>query len=444
MKDLTRSARQIPAINSLVGQIHDLMAPQKLPHKLAVRLARQIASRLRHDKDFQLSQKSILAHLDPLLSPGPKRVLNGTGILLHTNLGRAPLNAAVVEEAFTQVAGYTDLEMDLSSGKRGHRDRRFAELAHLLWSVEDATLVNNAAAAVTLSIAALASNRQTVISRGELIEIGGSFRMPDIMRLAGTQLVEVGTTNKTRIEDYRMALGPNTGCLFKTHPSNYRIEGFTAETRLKAISQLGREHEIPVIMDLGSGLSRMTTVSSFSETTIEDCLEAEPDLVIFSGDKLLGGVQAGIILGTRQAIQRLRKHAMMRMVRVDKFTQALICHQLTHIAFEKQNLIFELANMAADQLKVRGQQLMEQLPSDRYTLIPTSAYLGGGSMPGEVRPSYSLVHHSKHPQKIAKMARGLRPALIGYIHKDAFHINLAAILPKQDQQLLTLLHKLTH
>jgi len=442
MKEFPARLRQIPPVNALVEHIQTFLQPRVLNRAIAVETARAIANHLRQNPDAALNDGLISEFLDPLTDPGPKRVVNGTGILLHTNLGRTPLPIQAIERALGEAADFTALEFNLDTGKRGHRDHRFAALAKRLWPIEDATLVNNAAAAVTLALASLAQNRETVISRGELIEIGGSFRMPDIMKFAGTKLVEVGTTNKTRIEDYRNALGPETACLFKAHPSNFSIEGFTQQTPLKEMVALGREAGIPVIMDLGSGLSHLAQLTRSDESTIEDCLDCQADLVIFSGDKLFGGVQAGMVLGKAALIAKMRRHPMMRMVRVDKFTHGIVAQQLSQLAFGEPSRLTTLANQSKSDMENRARSLLNQLPTERFEMVASSAFLGGGSMPGQARPSVSLVFRAGKAQKIADKARTLTPPLIGHIQKDAFHINLAGIFPHQDDVLLQLLKTL--
>lgn len=442
MKELTIKRRHIPPINKVVQRLQDIAAPASIPHNLAVQWARELTQRMRSEAAFLLEDQDLRDYVAPVLFPGPRKVLNGTGILLHTNLGRAPLDEAVLAKAIEQVKGYTDLELSLVDGKRGHRDRRFASLARRLWQVEDATLVNNAASAVTLTLAALAAGRETVVSRGELIEIGGSFRMPDIMAFAGTKLREVGTTNKTRIGDYERALNPQSACLFKAHPSNYQIQGFTLETSLEDLTSLGKERHIPVVMDLGSGYSEAHHIQHITEDSIESCLKAQPDVLIFSGDKLLGGVQAGIILGNASAIEKIRRHTMMRMVRVDKLTQSLVCHQLSALALQHQAPITQLANTTVEAMRQRAEAIVAQLPQKTFVWEPSENFIGGGSVPGQSRPSIALVCRRGSAQELADKLRGGSPPLIGYIQKDALYVNLATILPEQDGELLNCLKTL--
>lgn len=442
MKELGSKHRRIPPINSLVNRICEHLHPAICPHDFAVSLARQFAHQLRTQPGLEDSSAQLDVFLQPLLAPGPRQVLNGTGIFLHTNLGRAPLSADVLHRAFDEVFGYTNLETDLSSGKRGHRDRTFQRLAQQLWGVEDATLVNNAAAAVNLSITALAAGKETIVSRGELIEIGGSFRMPDIMAFAGTRLVEVGTTNKTRIRDYASAITPFTGCLFKAHPSNYAIQGFTQAATLPELVALGKENNLPVIMDLGSGYSSFAPLPQLEEPTIEEAVKAEADVIIFSGDKLLAGVQAGLVLGTQKAITAMRKHTMMRMVRVDKLTHAITCHQLRALALGNPMPFHQLVSTPPEQLRLRAQTLVDQLANMHLTVVASTSQMGGGSLPGTERPSYSLAYRGPHAQQLADKARLASPPLIGYLQNEMFFVNLATLFPHQDQDLLTLMRNL--
>ena len=425
--------QRIPGINRLAEMVTELF--DKIPHEASVRLARYLATQLRADPKAELRSDWIRRQLAPVLEPGPVSVINGTGILLHTNQGRAPLDRDLVLRALDRVAGYTDLELSLDSGKRSHRDRHFAELARLVWGVEDATLVNNAAAAVALTLAALGGGRETVVSRGELIEIGGSFRLPDIMEQAGTKLVEVGATNKTKIDDYHKAITDQTGCLLKTHTSNYRIEGFTAEVSLEDMVKVGREHQVPVVMDLGSGLSGSLPFPAVPEPFIEGYLDNDPDLLIFSGDKLFGSVQSGIVLGKRASVEKLRKHPMMRMLRQDKLSISIICHQLHDTFLGRQNPLSQLACATLDHLRQRAESLAAKCNDARVTVVEDDGFLGGGSLPQEKRPSISICIAVK---SVASFSRRLRLGpchLMGYVRNECYFINMAGLFPHQDERI---------
>lgn len=421
----------IPSINRLAAMVGEQVG--EIPHEAAVILARGLAQQLRENPGQEVDSPWLASQLAPLLNPGPQPTINGTGILLHTNQGRAPLDRDLILQALDRVCGYTDLELNLDKGKRGHRDRHFARLARMVWGVEDATLVNNAAAAVCVAIAALGELRETVVSRGELIEIGGSFRLPDIMRMAGTKLVEVGTTNKTHIEDYVWGIGPNTGCLFKTHTSNFRIEGFTAEVTLAELVELGRVRKIPVVMDLGSGLSQSLPFPKLPEPSIEDYLKARPDLLIFSGDKLFGSIQAGIILGKRHAVRAVRQHPMMRLVRQDKLSISIICHQLRETFLGKPNPLSQLANTPLAELRARAQLLAAGFSNEVVSVVDDVSFLGGGSLPQEKQPSVSLQIKVKKVDGFARQLRLGNPPIIGYVRNDHFLINMASLFPQQDQ-----------
>ncbi len=427
---------RIPGVNRLIDMVRAAAPELDLPHELGARLARAVADALRGDSELAATPEFLRAFLRPLLRPGPAPAVNATGVILHTNLGRAPIRRETALAALSQTEGYTDLEIDPASGKRGSRHRHFAELARLVWGVEDALLVNNAAAAVCLSLAAIAGGREAVVSRGELIEIGGSFRLPDIMALAGVTLVEVGATNKTKPDDYRRAIGPQTACLMKTHPSNYRIEGFALETPLPELVAIGRERDTPVIMDLGSGLSRWMPFPSTPEPSIEDYLAMGPDLLMFSGDKLFGSVQAGIILGKADLIEKLRRHPMMRMVRLDKLGIALLCGQLRDTALAREHPLSRLALAGVDDLRRRATAIREACaPGLAMAIIEESAYVGGGSLPQEQRPSVALSLARANPSALAKRLRLGVPRVIGHIRDGSLRLNLASVFPEQDEAL---------
>ncbi len=428
----TRDQRaQIPSINKLKQAVAGFWTEGGCDDRLLLRLARYLADSLRAEPQTRWSPEWGRRRLQPLLAPGPRPLINATGIMLHTNMGRAPLQAAVVQAALARVQGYTDLELAEDSARRGRRDRHIAGLARLLWGVEDATLVNNAAAAVALALTAVARDRETLVSRGELIEIGGSFRLPDVMTQAGTRLREVGTTNRTRLVDYEQALGDQTGCLFKAHPSNYRVEGFTEETSLADLTELGRRHDVPVIYDLGGGYTEHLAAVVGDEPSIEAALACAPDLLIFSCDKLLGGVQAGLVLGRAEYVDRMRCQTLMRMVRADKLTISILCHQLVHV---QRGLPTATALMAAQtiaDLERRAAQLVSRL-GPLWRVEPDSAYIGGGSLPGQARPSCALVYDGPDKQRLADDLRRAEPGVLATIRGGLLRLNMATVFPEQD------------
>ncbi|CAM2005416.1 L-seryl-tRNA(Sec) selenium transferase [Acanthopleuribacter pedis] len=431
MVTMDRRAK-IPNINRVKQVIRAFFPDHDCDERLLLRLARFTTEHVREHAGAVWSPDVCRRLLQPLLEPGPRPLINATGIMLHTNMGRAPLQASVVQQALARVAGYTDLELDAASAKRGHRDRHIAALARLLWPVEDATLVNNAAAAVCLALSALARDRETVVSRGELIEIGGSFRLPDVMTQAGTHLREVGTTNKTRIADFEAAVGPRTGCLFKAHPSNYRIEGFTHEVPLHELTALGRRTGVPVVYDLGGGYSEHLALPAADEPSIEAALAAEPDLLIFSCDKLLGGVQAGLVLGRADLIAQLRRQTLMRMLRTDKLTLSIVCHQLAHVQRGLATPTSRLANQDPAQLERRAAAL-NSLLGPAWRLVPDETYIGGGSLPAQARPGTALAYDGADKQKLADCLRRGEPGLLASIRGGLLRLNLATVFPEQDE-----------
>lgn len=325
-------------------------------------------------------------------------VINATGIVLHTNLGRAPLGQAVIAAIGEAASGYCNLEFDLDSGRRGERTAHAREVLKLLTGAEDAVVVNNNAALLLLALSVLAKGKEVIVSRGELIEIGGSFRLPDIMAASGARMVEVGTTNRTRLADYEKAIGPDTGLLFKAHRSNFAIIGFTEEASVRELSGLARAHGLPLLYDQGCGLLRRPIGSVFDqEPDVRSLLEEGADLVAFSGDKLLGGPQAGILVGGQALIQRLAKAPLMRALRVDKLTYAaLIAACLGFLCpteeVERHNPAFAFLSRTPGELRALAEHLQAAL-SERgiaSRVVASGGQCGGGALPGVVIPSSAV------------------------------------------------------
>ncbi len=327
-----------------------------------------------------------------------KKVINATGITIHTNLGRVPYGKTLLNEAFQLLEGYNNLEFDLKSGQRGNRNDHAVELLKFLTGAEDIVIVNNCAAAVMFCLRTFAKNKEVIISRGELVEIGGSFRVPDIMAASDCKMVEVGTTNKTRITDYKNAVTSKTAMFFKAHKSNYVIQGFTEEVEMKQLADLGKELNIPVMYDQGSGLLRSVSHPAFkNEPDIRTAVSSGADLICFSGDKLLGGPQAGIIAGKKKYIEKLKKAPMMRALRVCKTTLALLetaCSYYLNeeLLFEK-NMIFRNASKNIKEIEKTAGVLAEKLKKQGVDcdVIENSTQIGGGSLPGNEVPSRAVI-----------------------------------------------------
>jgi L-seryl-tRNA(Ser) seleniumtransferase len=378
-------------------------------------------------------RQRVQSRLGALTQPGPWRVLNATGVIIHTNLGRAPLAREAVAAA-TAAAGYCNLELDMASGQRGSRHSHVEELLCRLTGAEAAMAVNNNAAAVLLALATVAQGREGIISRGQLVEIGGSFRVPEVMAQSGVRLVEVGTTNKTYLEDYRRAISAETGVLMRVHPSNYRVVGFQQEVPLADLVALGREHDLPVLDDLGSGTLVDLTPWGIDEPTVQQSVLAGADLVCFSGDKMLGGPQCGIIVGKEAWIARLRKHPLARALRCDKITLAALSATLAlYIEPEGWRRVPVLAMLTESlaEIEARARKLataLAGLPAAVEVKADISP-VGGGALPlhqletrvVQVRP------RDRTAQDLAGALRQGRPPAVARVRDEAVLLDVRTL-----------------
>lgn len=327
-----------------------------------------------------------------------RAVYNATGVIIHTNLGRTPLGKDMVNEVSEILSGYSNLEFDLERGIRSDRNIHASKLLKYITGAEDILIVNNNAAAVILILETLARDKEVIISRGELIEIGGSFRIPEIMAASGCKMVEVGSTNKTRISDYKNSISGNTGILFKAHKSNYTIKGFIEEVELSDLVELSKNYSIPVVYDMGSGLLKKAHIKAFeNEPDVKQALSTGADLICFSGDKLLGGPQAGIIAGKEKYIKLLKKEPLMRALRVCKLTLAFLenaCrYYLNEGMLKEKNILYKILNRPEKELKVCSQLLQKELKkhSIESIIVDSFGQYGGGSMPEHSIKSFSVV-----------------------------------------------------
>lgn len=374
-------------------------------------------------------------------------VVNATGILLHTGLGRAPLAAEAIEAMGEIAAGYASVELDLTSGQRSQRMRAVVPLLKELTGAEAAAVVNNNAGATLLTLSAVAAGKEVIVSRGQLVEIGGSYRLPDVMQASGAQLKEIGTTNKTRLADYENAIGPDTGALLQVHTSNYVIAGFSESTSLPDLVSLGQQHQLPVIDDIGSGaLIDFQKFGIQDEPTVAGSIRAGADLVLFSGDKLLGGPQCGIIVGRQRWIEKITKHPLMRALRVDKVTLAglratLQLYRDPDTACQRVPLL-TLLNTSIENLRQRAERLAPQLNESAaikdITVIEDITYLGGGSVPTQAIATccLSLASASGSIDALAAQLRSGNIAVVGRIHQDRLLLDLRSMLASQDQLLV--------
>jgi len=392
--------RDLPSVDELARTSDDPLAVEAA--RVVVARARE---RIRAGTDPGDLGEELRAQLRAARAPRLRRVLNATGVIVHTNLGRAPLAEAALEHVAHAAAGYSNLEYDLDAGARGSRQTHVAELLHRLTGAEAALVVNNNAAAVLLALAALAEGREVVVSRGELIEIGDGFRIPDVLARSGARLREVGTTNRTRAADYDAAVGPETAVLLRVHQSNFRVVGFTELPTVEELSHVARSHGLVLVDDLGSG----ALVDVGDEPTARASLSAGADLVCFSGDKLLGGPQAGIVVGRGELVERLRRHPLQRALRADKLTLAALEGTL-RLALEAPDEVpvLRMLREPAESVRARAERLAALVGGE---VEETIARAGGGALPLAELPSYACAVE----QELAQPLRAGDPPVVGIV-----------------------------
>jgi len=367
-------------------------------------------------------------------APRLRRVINASGVILHTNLGRAPLSKAAVDALTRNAASYSNLELDLETGKRGERADLVRGLLTALFACESALVVNNNAAAVLLALTALCKGREVIVSRGQLVEIGGSFRMPDVMRLSGARMVEVGTTNRTRASDYEGAITERTAAILRVHTSNYRVTGFTESASLAEMAQVARAAGVLLIDDLGSGAS----ATFGDEPTVAESV-AHCDVVTFSGDKLLGGPQAGIVLGRAEPVKKMARHPLARAVRIDKLTLAALEATLAQRSSGRADEIpvERMLRTPVDQVRRRVAMWAVKLDERgvRNRLVDGESAVGGGSLPGHGLPTVLLSLHGPASKIAAALRQGV-PPVIARIEGDRCCIDPRTVLRGEDEELL--------
>jgi L-seryl-tRNA(Ser) seleniumtransferase len=393
-------------------------------------------------------EAAVPARLESDSAPSLVAVINATGVVIHTNLGRAPLSDAAIARIAALAGGYTNLEYDLARGARGHRDQHAQRLLCRVTGADAAVVVNNNAAATLVVLAALATGREVLISRGELVEIGGGFRVPDVMAQSGARLREVGTTNRTRLSDYAAALSDKTAVILRVHPSNFRIEGFTERVKLDELVGLGRRFNVPVVEDLGSGYLGFAPGDAAlgDEPDVRSSVSIGADLVLFSGDKLLGGPQSGIIVGKSDPVTAVRRHPLMRAMRVDKMTCAALEATLGEIAAGRTTQTIPVAAMislSVDTIARRASALAERLASSgiRSEVVEGQSTIGGGSAPGSALATRLIALDNSTVSASATEAalrRGV-PPVITRIEQDRVVIDLRTVPPAQDDVLAMLI-----
>ena len=435
--------KEIPSVDEVIECNSDLLI--NAPYLYYLNIIRNTLNKIRNDilegnsfsnvREYSLKQvKEVIMEIS---TSNMKHVINGTGIILHTGLGRAPLSKELLQEAVDRVYPYSNLELELQTGKRGERTGHVESLINALAGTESALVVNNNAAAVLLMLNTLSEGKNVIISRGEQVEIGGSFRIPDVIRKSGCNMVEVGTTNKTHLKDYKQAITKNTGAFLVAHTSNYKVLGFTQTVELNDLSALAKKHRIPLILDLGSGaIADFQKLGLPHEPTVRTYLKSGASVLSFSGDKLLGGPQAGIICGKKSLIRKIYNNPMYRALRCDKLTYAILEGTLrsyyTASDIHSQNLTMALFSRKQEELEKLGKKILKKLPKkivENYgiEIIPTDVEAGSGSLPLEKFPSAALVFTGKKASPLAQVFRNSDPPILGYITGKQFHIDLKAI-----------------
>lgn len=454
--------RSLPSVDFLLKQSAALVAEFGRP--LTVQALRATLEAIRVDvqagKDVP-SNEELLAHAASRLAgwtkPTLEPVINATGVILHTNLGRAPLSKSAMDAMLAASAGYANLEFDLDTGKRGSRLHHSEALLKQLTGAEAAVVVNNCASAVLLVLSALAKGKRVIIPRSQLVEIGGGFRVPDVMKQSGAKLVEIGTTNKVRIADYEEALSATSlrlsvsqsapeSVLMRAHRSNFRIVGFTEEPTLGDMVKTAHKHGATFLDDLGSGtFIDVVRYGMAHEPTIQESLAAGVDVVMFSGDKLLGGPQAGIVLGRADLLAKIKKHPLARAVRADKTRLAALSATLIHYLkdeAEREIPIWQMIAQTPESIKARAEAWKTELGCGQ--VVPAESTVGGGSLPGESLPTFVLSLSVPSPDKFLAKLRKHAPPVIARAENDRVLLDPRTVLPEQEPLLLAALAALVH
>jgi len=429
----------LPAVGKLINQPPYAELVEEFGRVQVVEAIREQVAAERGDKvldDVERSRR-VSARLRSIAAPRLQWVINASGVILHTNLGRAPLARSAVD-ALAVAGGYSNLELDLETGRRGERADLLSGLLNRLFDCQAALVVNNNAAAVLLALTALCKGREVVVSRGQLVEIGGSFRMPDVMRLSGARMVEVGTTNRTRAADYEQAITDRTAALLRVHTSNYRVSGFTESAPLADMEAVARRHEVLLIDDLGSGASEPMA----DEPTVAESLQLS-DVVTFSGDKLLGGPQAGVVLARSakgsEAVRKMARHPLARAVRIDKLTLAALEATLRlRLAGHIEDIPVErMLRVQIEEIRRRAALWSVKLEERgvKNTLVPGDSAVGGGSLPGHALPTM-LIALSGPASRLSTALRRGEPPVIARIEKDACCLDPRTVLRGEDEQLI--------
>ncbi len=450
IKPMATEFRRLPSVDKVLAD--ERLAQASYPHDLLVdvirgRLERERLSITAGRPSASLEDivTSVVAELEALARPTLRRVINASGVILHTNLGRAPLSPEALAAMDEASRGYSNLEFDLATGSRGSRHVHVEGLLCRLTGAEAALVVNNNAAAVLLGLSALAKRKEVIVSRGQAVEIGGGFRIPDVMRQSGVKLVEVGTTNRTYAADFEEAITPRNAALLRVHSSNFRLVGFTSEVTLEELVAIGRKHNLLVFDDLGSGCFLDTTVYGLApEPMVQQSVKAGAALTFFSGDKLVGGPQAGIIVGQKEYIDKLKKHPLARALRIDKTRLAGLAATLLHYLKEEATAKVPVWRMIAaplDEIERRARSWSAALSDSK--VVPGETMVGGGSLPGGSLPTRLVALAGVDIKAIAERLRSREVPVIGRIEKDRLLLDPRSVLPEEDSIVLEALRNVS-
>ncbi len=449
---MTTKYRSIPSVEKILSHKSTEFFLDKYTRGFLVGLIREYLNELRENvtngseiPDLETIINEISMRLSLITTHSPKSVINATGIIIHTNLGRVPLSQESIKAIINCAAGYTDLEFDLNLNRRGSRHANTEHLLRHITGAERAIVVNNNASALLVTLSALSSRQDVIVSRGEAVEIGGGFRIPDIIKQSGANLIEVGTTNRTYIEDYGSAITQNTGAILKVHTSNFKVTGFVHEPSLSDLVKLSNDSDIPLIHDLGSGCFIDTSVFSLShEPTVQESIKNDVPLVLFSGDKLLGGPQSGIIIGNKKLVDKVSYHPTARAVRIDKLSiaglNATLMHYLENNVLDKIP-VWRMISASIDEIKNRALSWNQQL-GDIGEIAPGLSAVGGGSLPGDTLPTMTLRLDKKvcnGPEHFTKILREGPVPVIARIDEQSVILDPRTVLPEQDDQVVELL-----
>jgi L-seryl-tRNA(Ser) seleniumtransferase len=426
--------RELPAVDQVLSWLKHLEG--RFPRRLMVEEIRRVLEKAREEilagreANATPIEKRVERNLARLETPSLRRVINATGVVLHTNLGRAPLTP------FEPLFGYSNLEYDLSAGRRGKRDVHASELIERLTGAPGIA-VNNNAAAIYLALNELAAGFEVVVSRGELIEIGDGFRIPEIMQRSGAVLREVGTTNRTHIGDYREAINERTRLLLRVHPSNFRMEGFTARPELRELVALAKERGVPLYEDLGSGCILDLRAFGVEEPLVADSIRAGVNLVSFSGDKLLGGPQAGVIAGDAALVARLRRNPMFRALRLDKLIYQALETTLRNLVLERWNEIpaLRMISQTSAELRARTEQMRGRLDGLRVSIVEGNSVIGGGSTPGQPLQSWLIAIDCANVVEAERRCRLGDPPVVARIEDGRLALDLRTVFVSEEEEL---------